>query len=92
MIRSGKFKKQVLIIILLAILMSTNPNNSDFNYYKNAKGFSSAVQGGRIGYFIFFSIYQIEYYPSANPSQKRTLNYIGILNNFIEVRDVTSSG
>ncbi len=81
----AKFKRWAITLIVLAVLIATNPNNNDFTYYKNAKGYAADVTGGRTAYLLVFSIYQMVYRPNANEPQEK-VTYLGVFNNFIKLQ------
>ena len=74
-------RKWLITIIIILGLAATNPTESDFKNYLQAKGFSNKSVG-RTGYFLILSIYEANVgYPYANPHQ----TYIGIFKNFIYI-------
>ena len=80
-------RKWLITIIIILGLAVTNPTESDFKNYLQAKGFSNRSVG-RTGYFLIFSIYEANslpsiIFPEASTSIHQT--YIGIFKNFIYI-------
>jgi hypothetical protein len=75
-------KKKLLIGLALTTLMLTltNPTQSDFKYFLNAKDIHES--GGRTQYYLIFSVYEYTYY---SYERKIEVQYLGIFKNFIEI-------
>lgn len=82
-------KKYLLILIglIATVLIITNPTNADFDNYLHAKGFDKSVPGGRVNYFLFYSVYEVKFKYGSGDSQTRFVRCIGIFKNFITTVD-----
>jgi hypothetical protein len=85
----NKRKKYFLIItgVLFTVLVITNPTNTDFDHYLRAKGFHNSIHGGRVNYFLFCSIYEVNFKYGLYREKERTVKCLGILGNFITMVD-----
>lgn len=82
-------RKLILTIgFIILVLICTNPSNSDFDYYIHAKGFDSSIHGGRVKYFLIFSTFEVKFkYGTDHEDKSRYLEYLGVFNNFIILKD-----
>ncbi len=86
-------RKTIVFAVLCIVVILTNPTQNDFKHFLEAKNIKS--QGGRTGYFLFFSIYEYEYsysHPNSDgyiemgsPKHYKQGKYIGVFKNFIEI-------
>lgn len=86
-----RIKRTYLLIIGISLLLVvTNPTNKDFKHFIEGNNFSNAV-GGRVNYFLFFSVYKLDYFEykdandfKVNPKQ---ITSIGFFKNFISIKE-----
>jgi hypothetical protein len=82
-----KHKFIISLGLIILILIFTNPSNTDFDRYLHAKGFDSSVHGGRVNYFLVFSIYEVQFNYGENNSKKRHVKCLSVFGNFITLID-----
>lgn len=82
-------KRNLLLFVgaVIAILVITNPTNSDFDRYLRAKGFAESVHGGRVNYFFVCSIFEVNFRYGRNNENNRNIKFFGFLGNFIKIVD-----